>query len=455
MSLQSQSPSLSAEERARRQRVFAAIAEARVHNAWLRLGASAIAAAIGAGVFGKWSPLVWLGGLVLVIATDRAMYRRMLRESQAGAVPARLAPLAMWTAFQAAYGNTLAVILWFAPHPAGQTLATIFLCGGLANAAATLRRSPTLSVASVSSGVGMLIGLPILEFLMEGSRDIRLLSPTIGAILLVAWGVKLWQSLVASDVAQAQAEAAAIRERQSAAAAAAAKSDMIRRVNDELRTPMAVLAGAAEYLSRSAVSPQARAQIGMLTQAGEVLRLALEDLSDLDRLENGQLSIAPAAADPRALARGVVNAFRAAAQDKHLELFLDVAAQTPALVEIDARRVRQVLFNLLANAVSYTQHGGVRVRVGVELGGGDGRVRLKFSIADTGAGLSRSQLALIFRGKGESAEMQGALGLAISLRLAALMGGKITASSELGSGSVFALILEAPVLERAGASKVA
>lgn len=222
------------------------------------------------------------------------------------------------------------------------------------------------------------------------------LAPLVGGLLLFGFGVNLWRHLLASDAAQLEAEAAVVRERQAAAAEAAAKTDMIQRMNNELRTPMAALIGAAEHLKRAAASPQARAHIATLVQAGEVLKLVLDDLSDLDRLENGQLPIEQKPVDPRELVRGVVGAFRAAAQDKQLELFFDVAPDTPPLVALDPLRVRQVLFNLLANGVRYTTHGGVRVRLSAQATAAD-RVRLNFVVADTGAGMSRSQLALIFK----------------------------------------------------------
>ncbi len=115
----------------------------------------------------------------------------------------------------------------------------------------------------------------------------------------------------------------------------------------------------------------------------------------------------------------------------------------PALVQIDAARVRQILFNLLANAIRYTTHGGVRVRMTAQPIDA-ARVRINVVVADTGAGLSRSQLALVLGRERLSADGEGpGLGLPISLRLARLMGGKISAKSELGEGSVFSLTLDA------------
>jgi len=352
--------------------------------------------------------------------------------------------LIAWVAAQSLYGNLLAALLWYSPYVPGETLAVIFMFGSLSNAAATLRSSAALSIAGAGSTIAFLLGLPLSEYLLNGARNPLDLMPLIGGLLLLAFGVNLWRSLVASDAAQLEAEAAVLRERQAAAAAAAAKTSMIQRMNAEMRTPMAALAGASEHLRRAAQSPQARAHIATLVQASEVLKMVLDDLSDLDRLENGQLRIDPKPTDPRELLRGVISAFRASAQDKNLELFVDVDPNAPR-VEIDAARVRQVLFNLLANAIRYTAHGGVRVRMRAEPIDAT-KVRLAFVVADTGVGMSRSQLALIFGRERMGSDGDGpGIGLAISRRLVKLMGGKLTAKSELGEGSVFAFSLDAAV----------
>jgi signal transduction histidine kinase len=438
-------PLTETEKKAKRARGLAAAGRARVANAWLRIASCGIVAVVAMSLIGNWQPMLWFAGLVVIVLADRAIYHRVLTQCEAGKPPARLRGLVAWTALQSSYGNIMAAMLWFAPYVPGETMAVIYICGGLANAAATLRSHPALSVAGIGPTIATLLGLPLLEYAMNGGQNALDLMPLVAGLLLLGFGVNLWKSLLASDVAQAQAEAAAMRERQAAAAAAAAKTDTIRRMNDELRTPMSALIGAAEHLRRAATTPQARAHIATLVQAGEVLKLVLDDLSDLDSLENGQLRIDAKPADPRELARSVVSAFKTAALDKNLELFLDVAPETPALVTIDAARVRQVLFNLVANAVRFTTHGGVRVRLNTQHIEGN-RVRLGFVVADTGVGVSRSQLAMIFGRSRLCAEGEGpGIGLAISLRLAKLMGGQLSARSELGQGSVFSLILDAAV----------
>jgi signal transduction histidine kinase len=429
-----------------RTRALLQVGQARVSNAWLRLGSCAIVAVVAMSIVGNLWPIAWWVGLCVVLFIDRALYQRLLQAIDVGATPSMIG-LVVWTVGQSIYGNLLAVMLWFAPYVPGESLAVIYLCGGLANAIATLRAHAGLMLAGAVPTIGFLMGLPIFEFFANGASNTSDLMLVVGALLLLGFGVNLWKSLLASDAAHARAEEAAIREQQAAAAAAAAKTDTIQRMNDELRTPMMALIGAAEHLHRVAATPSARAHIATLVQAGEVLKQVLDDLTDLDQLENGSLSVEPEPASVRDVVRSVVSAFRSAAHDKSLELFADISGDMPTSVAMDALRVRQILFNLLANAVRYTQHGGVRVRVTAQVAPLPGRVRLSFAIADTGVGMSRAQLAAIFN-RDRIASAGDGIGLAISLRLARAMGGTITAKSEPGEGSVFTFIFDAPVVSR-------
>ncbi|HRP09700.1 MAG TPA: histidine kinase dimerization/phospho-acceptor domain-containing protein, partial [Terricaulis sp.] len=280
-------------------RALAAVARARVENSWRRMVACAVVALVATAMLGNASALYWLAGFIVVLLADRAIHRWVIARCEAGMAPRRAWGLIAWTVAQSIYGNWLAVLFWYSPYVPGETLAVIYLCGGIANAAATLRASRALSIAGAGPTVAFLMILPLGDYAMSGWSNPLLLTPFVGALLLVAFGLSLWRSLLESDAAQARAEAAIMRERQAAAAAAAAKSDAIKRMNDELRTPMQALIGAAEHLRRAAVTPEARTHIATLAQAGEVLKLVLDDLSDLDRLENGLVRIEPRAAVAR------------------------------------------------------------------------------------------------------------------------------------------------------------
>lgn len=415
-----------------RLRSYAIIANARIANAWVRLGASATAAILSAALLETLLPLWWLLSFGVLVVVDRAVHKAILARCQKGVPPKKIAGWAAWTALQAAYGNALAIILWFSQEAAGQTLAVLYLCGSLANAATTLRRSSLLSIASVSTTFSFLLFLPVAEFFIGGARDVHVLTPILGVLLLLAWGANLWRSLVASDVAQALAEASALRERQASAAAAAAKAEAKAEFARDLRTPLGALSSAVAQLRRER-AVQTQSSLAAIAQAHSVLLRAYDEASGTETRREGVT-----ATDPRALVLGSVQAFRAAARDKNIEIFADVASTAPSQVLLDAGHIQQVLFHLIANAVAYTMHGGVRVRLKAKHIGHD-RVALAFSISDTGEGVSRSKLALIF----QNADQENS-GLAKSIRLARAMGGKLTASSELGEGSVFTLLIEAP-----------
>ena len=443
--------------RAKRARAFIAVAGARRSNFLPRTIGTGIVAIISVALLDSFAPLLWFALFAGLMVIDRTLFTQLGQRATEGHPPSNNRAMLAWTFAQSLYGNLIVPALWFAPYIHGETLAIIYIAAGMANAAATLRAYAPFALAGLTPTLGMLLGLPIADYVMSGGGNLFDLMPLVGGVMFLGFGLNLWRSLNQSDEAHARAEAAAARERQSAADAAAAKTDTIRRMRDELRTPMAALIGAAEHLRRAATTPEARQHISMLAQAGEVLRLVLDDLSDLDRLENGMLRVETKPTDPRELVRHVADAFRAAAHDKGLELFLDIAPDTPARVDIDPLRVRQILFNLIANAVRYTTHGGVRVELVWQQTPTPGRVKLGFVVSDTGAGMSRSQLAVVLgRARMADAERQGqgpGLGLSISLRLARLMGGQIVAQSDLGQGSVFSFTMEAPLARPAGLQK--
>ena len=112
---------------------------ARVANSWLRLGSCVIVAAVAAAVVGNLWPIYWVAGLAPVLFIDRKVFQRLQRRCEAGDAPQNLNRLFGWTVAQSIYGNLVAAMLWFSPYVPGETLAVIYMCGGLANAAATLR----------------------------------------------------------------------------------------------------------------------------------------------------------------------------------------------------------------------------------------------------------------------------------------------------------------------------
>jgi signal transduction histidine kinase len=319
----------------------------------------------------------------------------------------------------------MAGLLWFAPEGPSVALALMYICAGLANAASTLRSSPTLALAGAGPTIVTLIGLPIVEFFLRGADDPLLLMPLVASLLLLGFGVNLWRGLAASDLALAQAEAASVRERRAETAAAATRADTLDCVARDLRTPEAALRDAAEAARNSGAGS---APVAALLQAVAVFSAAVTDAV-------APRPPRPASTDLRALLRGVAGVFRQRMKEKRLELFVDVSAATPPLVFVDAATLCRILYHLIDNAIRHTAHGGIRIRLRVARADTDKAVRLEFLVADTGTGLSRAQLALLLAGDDD----EEAGGVAASLRLARSLGGELTAQSELGEGALFRL----------------
>jgi CheY-like chemotaxis protein len=219
----------------------------------------------------------------------------------------------------------------------------------------------------------------------------------------------------------------------------------------ELRTPMTAMIGAAALLQRAELSEKDRINVETVLDTGQVLVVVLNDLLDTARIEAGRISFSPAPTDLVALARSVVQAWRPRADDKFLEIFCDIASNMPPVAIVDSVRVKQILFNLVSNAVKFTAHGGVRLRISATVPV-EGRARYVFSVADTGPGMDADLCASLFDLKPPAPDatvsMFGdGLGLAICRRLAQLMGGEMEVESALGEGTTFRLILEATVAE--------
>lgn len=187
---------------------MAAVARARIANTWLCLGASAVMALVATSIVGHPAPLWWFAGLVGVILIDRLAHQALLARC-AVRRPPHIGGHAVWTGVQSIYSCALGALLWLSPYGHGETLAVIYFCALLANAAVTLRASSALSLAGALPIVLFLLGLPLGDYLANRAANPHDLAPMVGVLLLLSVGVSLWRSLVASDAAQAQAAAAA------------------------------------------------------------------------------------------------------------------------------------------------------------------------------------------------------------------------------------------------------
>jgi len=242
-----------------------------------------------------------------------------------------------------------------------------------------------------------------------------------------------------------------------AEAANRAKSLFLANMSHELRTPLNAIIGFAQILRHDRnLDDRQFGRLRIIEESGEHLLMLIEDILDLAKIEAGKLELMPAAVALPAFFATLSDICRVRADQKHLLFVNELAPDLPAMVQIDEQRLRQVLLNLMGNAVKFTQRGGVTLRV-QKLEQGNTHARLRFEVRDTGIGIAADDQDAIFRPfvqVGDSAKWRAGtgLGLAITRQLVRAMGGDITVQSQPGAGSLFAFELDVPIVSQAQAS---
>jgi PAS domain S-box-containing protein len=233
------------------------------------------------------------------------------------------------------------------------------------------------------------------------------------------------------------------------------RSEFLAQMSHELRTPLNAILGYAQILQRDPHLSK-RQIVGLVTihESGQHLLTLINDILDLARVEAGKLSLNPTVINLPNFLRIVGDIIRVKAEEKSLSFDFQASPELPAAVKADDQRLRQVLLNLLGNAVKFTDRGDIVLSIQQVATSENGQTtaRLRFEVQDSGIGMSEEQLARIFQPFEQVSEIRRrsagtGLGLAISQQLLRLMGGKIQVSSELGKGSLFWFELELPLAE--------
>ena len=349
---------------------------------------------------------------------------------------------------------------WFAPLVAAVTQPK-------APAADELGDRPSAALVSRS---WLLLGscafvLPVLHSLLHaaswltpelrGARDVFVLVYLAVLATLLLLQQRMHEQYADRLERERKAQIEDLREARTAAEhAASAKSQFLATMSHEIRTPMNGVIGMASLLGKTSLDDQQREYTEAIGSSGKALGVLLDDILDLSKIEAGKMDLRHERFDPRESVSAVLSLFREAADDKGLELLANVDAGCPEWLLGDPLRLRQIMTNLVSNAVKFTDRGQVSLDVVVNRSeDSEDLVDFHVAVSDTGPGISEEQQGLVFRRFSQldaslTREHGGSgLGLAICHQLAQLMGGGVRLESREGSGSTFHVWIPLEVLE--------
>ncbi len=386
---------------------------------------------------------VWYLANNLVSALRFRLIRRYRRESPPPEAVRRWAwPFILLTAVAGAIWGLMGT--WLYPHndPLFQAMIVLFL---IATSAVGLFTLGSLTVAYAAICLPMLLPSAANLYIIGGhTNNVLGLGLLMFAIIAVS-NARRYQRNMAELLRLRFANARIAEERELALRAAEhasqVKSRFLANMSHEIRTPLNGIMGMTQLLAGSKLDEEQQFRLDVVRRSGDHLLVLINDILDFAKIEAGKLVIDRTPFDLHSAVSDVANLLAAMAHDKGIAFETSIGADVPRWVEGDASRVKQVLHNLLGNAIKFTEKGGVRLAV--RHAGIPGKSLLRFEVEDTGAGIPAKDTGTIFdafrQADSSSVRRHGGtgLGLTISRELARAMGGDIGCSSEPRRGSTF------------------
>jgi signal transduction histidine kinase len=293
--------------------------------------------------------------------------------------------------------------------------------------------------------------LKVLQQYMRAQVEGRPVAISTAGVDEITEMAKATQFFVTSSAAAKKvadtARDAAERARNEAEAANNAKSTFLATMSHEIRTPMNGVLGMIEVLERQGLDQVQLRTVSTIRHSGETLLRIIDDILDFSKIEAGRIELESTAFSVSDLIQGTLDTFRPQAAGKGLGLDAEIHTGSADALIGDPTRVRQILFNLLSNALKFTDRGGVRVRAGITPLT-DGRARMMLAVSDTGIGLGAEECARLFKPFAQAdstiTRRFGGTGLGLSIvrRLAELMEGEVAVESTPGAGSTFTVVLK-------------
>lgn len=427
-----------------------------------RLGMGAASAMIFSPILGWNFGVIWVAGYFLIQLLDLWVFAPINSGQTERMGPARTVLAGAMLIANAGYFGSLSIPLWLTGGPMGGICAAMLLSAGAIYAVINSPRSTTVMMLTGSVQFAYLAATPVFMAL-NGATTPMVAASTIAVGVYIAYCLSTWQRMELARKAEEAARLEAERRQAEAEEVMESRSAFLATVGHDLRTPIsAILTGAAE-LERGAGDNAARAQAQLITDAGLMMKALLDDLLDHAKLESGRMTVETIDFNLRGQIAQTIRLWQAPARAKGLKLRVEGAAALPAMVRGDPMRLRQVLNNLISNAMKFTETGSItlNLRAWDEEPGGHAVI---IDVVDTGPGMTTQQMARLFTAFDQTADGVSArhggtgLGLSISKHLAGLMGGRLTARSAPGEGASFTLAVMfgrsevapvvAPVLDR-------